>query len=93
MSLQNCLLNVLEMMKHDITLRQGFIMHRIGMSRASSSDIREEGNFDKALMSADVKKLRSRKLLTIRPSEEDRRYSVLELTPKGQDILSTLSSR
>lgn len=87
------LLNVGEMLKRDISLRQGFIMQRIGKGQASASDIREDGGFDKANMSASLKSMRKRKLLKIRPSEEDRRFSVLQLTEKGKELLKILSSR
>lgn len=87
------LLDVGKMMGNEITLRQGFILQHIGRSLASSSDIREAGGFDKANMSHDISKLRKRKLLKIRPSEEDRRFSVLQLTDEGKALLKTLSSR
>jgi len=87
------LLNVLAMLDNKIGLRQGYIMASIGNSQENSSDIRTFGGIDKANMSADIKRLRDRSLISIRPSEEDRRFSVLRLTKDGKDLLKILSSR
>jgi DNA-binding MarR family transcriptional regulator len=87
------LLNVHEMLNQKIGLRQGYIMARIGNSRANSSEIREDGGIDKANMSADIRKLLRRGIIKVRPSEEDRRFSVLQLTDKGKKLLKLLSTR
>lgn len=87
----NILLNISEVIACNISAKQGFVVHRIGVGSVSFSDIRADGGFEAANLSFDVKKLIAKGLVESNQSAEDGRLSILSLTQKGLRTLRRIS--
>lgn len=76
----------------DVTVGHFHMLRRIMDGDTSVSELADARHISRPVVSRKVDSLVEKELITRRESIHDRRYTVLELTPKGERILESLSA-
>lgn len=78
--------------KFDITAGQFHVLQRIKSGKTSVSDLADARHISRPTVSRKIDNLVEKGLVSRKESREDRRFTILELTEEGKNILQILAS-